>query len=212
MWQPWLDLQCKMGILTAAGTSTPELGVDPAATEEPSRAHSGPCTNLRASPLPELRKTKACLDTPGALQSQCTPAAHTGNSTKCFKSLLFAPWPSVLFPPLTAHSVSLGWTVALHEVSYDSEIIQNTDYNSHWEKLKEIGRDPVRLSEKKSLWGTWKESRTELLFTPPDHSKQTRCVWSCSRCLCFCVCKFTLSKIPPILPKTYFFKHILQWE
>lgn len=109
-----------MEILTAAGTGTPELAVDLATTatpavkpqEELSKGHRSPLgtldTHLRASTLPKLRKTKACLDTPHAFQSQCTPAAHTGNSTKCFKSLLLAALLSVLFPPLTAYSLSLG--------------------------------------------------------------------------------------------------------
>lgn len=109
-----------MEILTAAGTSTPKLAVDPATTataaakpqEERSRGHRSPPRILdahpRASPLPKLRKTEACLDTPYAVQLRCTPAARTGNSTKCFKSLPCAPVPSVLFPPLPARSLSLG--------------------------------------------------------------------------------------------------------
>lgn len=77
-------------------TATPDQGTGRAQLE-PSQDRG---THLRA------QETKACLDTPCAFQSQCTAAAHTGNSTKGFKSLLFAPLLSLLFPSLTAQSLS----------------------------------------------------------------------------------------------------------
>lgn len=102
-----------MEILTAAGTGTPKLAVDlasaatPPAKPQKDKLHPSPPrildTHLGANPLPKLVRTKARLDIPYEfqyyLQSSRTSAAHTGNSMKCFKSLLFPPLLSILFPP-----------------------------------------------------------------------------------------------------------------